>query len=81
MNITVHTNGSTIEIVQVGKANASFFPELPRDVALAHAPSAPPVTWNFTVTGTSLTGTKSTLIMQDGIVIPGTIAVQWQRKQ
>lgn len=81
MSVSVRISGSTIEIVQAGKPNASFFPELPREAALESAPTAPPVTWSLTVTGTGLMGTKSTLIMQDGAVVPGTVAVQWQRKQ
>ena len=56
-------NVSHIEVAQVGKPNASFFPSLPRETALASAATAKPITWDFQVTADgTLSGTKNTLI-------------------
>ncbi len=85
MNITVEidTNGQSqsIVITQNGKANASFFPELPRDVALKEAVNAEPIKWVLNLDDDdTLSGTKSTLILSDGVAITGTMNVTWKRK-
>ena len=85
MNITVEIKGSgqsqSIVITQNGKANASFFPELPREVALKEAVNAAPIKWTLTLADdNTLTGTKSTLILTDGTAVNGTMNVTWKRK-
>ncbi len=85
MNITVEiqTEGSSqnIVITQNGKANASFFPELPREVALKEAVNAKPIKWIFNINDDdTLSGTKSTLILSDGVASNGTLDVVWKRK-
>lgn len=63
MNILVKAkNRSEITITQTGKTNASFFPDLPRDLALQVAQNASPIEWNFSLkVQNTLTGTKKTL--------------------
>ena len=85
MNITVEIKSSgqsqNIVITQNGKANASFFPELPRDIALKEAVNADPIKWILTLDDDdTLSGTKSTLVMSDGSAITGTMNVTWKRK-
>ena len=85
MNITVEikTSGASqsIIITQNGKANASFFPELPREVALKEAINAEPIKWVFNLDDNdTLTGTKSTLIYSNGAASNGTLNVTWKRK-
>ena len=85
MNITVEiqTEGSSqnIVITQNGKANASFFPELPREVALKEAVNAKPIKWIFNINDDDTrSGTKSTLILSDGVAANGTLDVVWKRK-
>jgi hypothetical protein len=67
INVTVLKSGqdgtSTISITQAGKPNASFFPELPRKIALENAPTAQPLQWVLTMTDDdTMSGTKETLI-------------------
>ncbi len=85
MNITVEISSSgqsqNIIITQNGKANASFFPELPREIALKEAVNAAPIKWVLTLSDDdTLTGTKSTLILNDGAAKAGTMNVTWKRK-
>ena len=85
MNITVEIKssgqGQSIVITQNGKANASFFPELPREIALKEAVNADPIKWVLTLDDDdTLSGTKSTLVMSDGTAITGTMNVTWKRK-
>ena len=85
MNITVEVKSSgtsqNIIITQNGKANASFFPELPREIALKEAVNADPIKWVLTLSDDdTLTGTKSTLIFNDGTAKAGTMTVTWKRK-
>ena len=85
MNITVEikSEGSAqnIIITQNGKANASFFPELPREIALKEAVNAEPIKWVLRVDDdNTLSGTKSTLILNDGVASSGTMKVIWKRK-
>ena len=85
MNITVEIKasgqGQSIVITQNGKANASFFPELPRDIALKEAINAQPIQWIFNLDDNdTLSGIKSTLIYNDGTTSSGTLNVTWKRK-
>ncbi len=63
MNISITLKGNILEAVQTGKPNASFFPDLPREVALAAATRAEPVSWNLSLSDAdTLSGTKTTLL-------------------
>ena len=82
MNITVEIKANqSIVITQNGKSNASFFPELPREVALKEAVNAEPIKWVLNLDDNdTLRGTKSTLILSDGSAVSGTMQVTWKRK-
>ena len=85
MNITVEirTEGGSQKIVitQNGKANASFFTDLPREVALKAAVNAEPIKWILQADDNdTLSGTKFTLIPTDGGASSGTMNVKWKRK-
>ena len=85
MNITVEikntVEGKKILIKQNGRANASFFPELSRTVALKEAVNASPVTWLFSIVNDStLTGTKNTLIESNGAAIRADLNVTWKKR-
>lgn len=86
MNIKVEIQGSTIICTQTAKPNASFFPELPREVALAAAVDAKPITWTMTLSSsTTMTGTKRSLqvVMEAGTAVGaemGTTEVTWTRQ-
>jgi len=86
MNIQVEINGNTILCTQSGKSNASYFPELPREVALVAAMDAEPITWTMTLQDdATLIGTKQTLqaITDSGTAVGaemGTTTVTWKRQ-
>lgn len=85
MNITVEikntAEGKKILIKQNGRANASFFPELSRTVALKEAVNASPVTWLFSIVNdNTLSGTKNTLIESNGAAIRSDINVTWKKR-
>lgn len=83
MNIKVaaRNGGNEIEISQVGKSNASFFTELQRETALAAAPNAEPIKWNFKITSkSSLKGTKTTLLQDGDNAKEGTVPATWTKK-
>ena len=62
MNINVQIENNTLHCIQTGKPNASFFPELPRELALVVALDAEPIKWIMTlVDGMTLSGTKESL--------------------
>lgn len=77
-------NVSHVEVRQVGKPNASFYPALPREIALASAADAEPIVWRFTVTADgTLSGTKTTLVPSADSATgaaAGTESVQWIKK-
>lgn len=77
-------NVSQIEVKQVGKPNASFYPALPRETALASAADANPIVWNFNVTANgTLSGTKTTLVPSTESATgaaEGTESVSWTKK-
>ncbi|MBO4533024.1 MAG: hypothetical protein J5726_04930 [Treponema sp.] len=85
MNITVEIKASgssqSIVITQNGKANASFFTDLPRELALKEAVNADPIRWVLEASDdNTLKGIKSTLILNNGAAKSGTVSVTWKRK-
>lgn len=84
MNILVNQSGSNkdqIEIIQNARANASFYPDLPRQQALKEAVNADPIKWIFTlIDNNTLTGTKSTLVADGDSIHQGSVTVTWNRK-
>lgn len=86
MNIAVKIDeaedgSTTVEISQVGRANASFYPGLSREIALEAAASAPPIVWKFTLENDeTLSGTKNTLVAAGDKAEPGTVEVKWTKK-
>ncbi len=86
MNINIKIEAkneiNTIIITQQGSQNASFFPELPRNVALLAAKNAKPIQWTLILKdNNTLTGTKQTLsISNDNNAIPSVVDVTWTRK-
>ncbi|MBO5608370.1 MAG: hypothetical protein J5930_10840 [Treponema sp.] len=84
MNITVTLKGSSVLITQKGRSNASFFPELSRELALKNAANAEPISWNMTMTGQqSMKGTKTTLVEDEESetgIAKGTFEVEWKRQ-
>ena len=78
---TIDGKDTNLEIAQVGKSNASFFPELSREQALACAAKASPITWNFTLTSAdTLEGIKNTVIPTNDGIEQGTINSSWTRR-
>ena len=78
---TIEGKSTNLEITQVGKSNASFFPELPREQALACAATASPITWNFSLTSADkLEGVKNTVIATNDGPEQGTVNSSWSRK-
>jgi hypothetical protein len=62
MNIDVQINGSAVVISQSSKPNASFYPDLPREVAIVVAQNANPIEWVFSMTdANTLTGIQKTV--------------------
>ncbi len=62
MNISVRVENNKIIARQTSKANASFFPELPRELALTAAPLTDPLEWVMeAVHENKLTGIKKTI--------------------
>ena len=83
MNVTIETKNEQIIITQTGRANASFFPNLPRQVALQNALSAPPIKWILTIKDSNtLEGQKQTLLKNNANeqeVVVGFEKVVWQK--
>lgn len=78
---TIEGISTSLEITQVGKSNASFFPELPREQALACAQTASPITWNFSLTSAdTLEGVKNTVISTNSGTEKGTMSSTWSRR-
>ena len=82
IQITKLNSKNQIIITQQGKSNASFFPELPRNVALNVAKSANPIKWIFTLSDNdTLTGIKNTISLSNNDqTIPTETNVSWIRK-
>ncbi|MBP3710697.1 MAG: hypothetical protein J6I73_09930 [Treponema sp.] len=80
MNITVAVNGNSVTVTQAGKSNASFFPNLPRQIALEAATTAQPIIWNLSMQNSStLSGTKTTLVQSDDGAARGSVPVTWNK--
>lgn len=81
MNISVEIlSDNTIKISQKGKGNASFYPELPRNLALNAAISAPPIEWTLKIVeGNKLSGTKKTLLPDGDDYKIGNININWEK--
>lgn len=61
MTISVEFSNNDVTITQTGKPNASFFPELPREIALKNAIESKPIVWKLTLVNGELHGTKTSL--------------------
>lgn len=84
MTIQVSISGSSVHIQQVGRPNASYYPELPRDIALSVARTASPIEWELSLTDEdTLSGIKSTLEPSNNSsgAEQANIEVVWQRKR
>jgi hypothetical protein len=85
MNIQISISGDTVLATQTSKSNASFYPELPREIALVAAASASPIVWELSLISESqLAGTKTTLVpvVTDGKAISSEnskVTVIWSR--
>lgn len=85
MNVSISLSSDSpgeIIIAQNGKANASFYPELPRSIALKAALSAAPIKWVLTMSEANiLKGKKETLLPEDDgeNYKIGTLPVEWQK--
>ncbi len=85
MNISVSVDGSTFLARQESQSNASFFPELPREVALVKALDGSLIEWELTIENeNSLSGVKHTFgasLNNNGetIAIKEEIPVKWYR--
>jgi len=80
-SVSIGGKTTNLEISQVGKSNASFFPELPREQALACARTASPITWNFSLTSAdTLEGVKNTVIQTNDGTEQGSLSSTWNRK-
>ncbi len=85
MNVIITLEGEQLIALQESKSNASFFPELPREVALVKALEVNPIRWELTIENENLlTGFKHTYVAvydDEGNmnVIEGEIPVRWQR--
>lgn len=89
MNIHISVSSNTspdgdqtqLEIAQVGRPNASFYPELPREQAIECAAAGQPIKWNFTLTSAdTLEGTKTTAVLTAAGIELGTTRAVWTRK-
>lgn len=85
MNISVDiisgSSGTKIKIEQKSRSNASFFPELSRQVAMQQAVNAEPITWELSLTDeNTLSGIKNTLFESGSNVKKGSVSVTWKRK-
>ncbi|MBO4404744.1 MAG: hypothetical protein J5780_05370 [Treponema sp.] len=84
MNIQVAVEGTAVTVTQTGRSNASFFPDIPRPVALKNAASAEPVRWSLSINSDgTLSGTKNTLLLKAGSteeVFYGTVNVTWTKR-
>ena len=80
MNIDVNIEKNAVTITQTSKPNASFYPDLPREVALVAAQTAPPIEWIFTMTdANTLTGVQKTVRVAGAAASPVEVAAVWKR--
>lgn len=83
MNIGVELDGAKVVVTQKGRSNASFYPELSRELALKNVATASPIKWNLVAeTPNNLRGEKTTLA-EDSKSSTGasvvTISVEWEK--
>ncbi len=74
--------GKTFIVKQQSHPNASYFPEIPRNVAVEAASTASPVEYRLRLVGeNTLEGTKKTLVMNsgEGEASAGDIPVSWKK--
>ena len=70
-----------IIVTQNSKSNASFFPELPRNIALQAAVHAEPIQWILDINDeNNLKGIKQTLLPDGDSCTKGEIPVEWNKK-
>lgn len=85
MNVGVTVKGSNVTVVQKGRSNASFHPEISRELAVKAATDAEPIKWTLTTTSAvSMKGTKSTLVEDEQSstgVSSASIDVEWTKQQ
>lgn len=81
MNISVEINSrKQVVVTQKGRSNASYFPNLPRNLALNAALSADPITWKFSIVDSNtLSGLKTTLVSTAETYDYQDIQVTWNR--
>lgn len=84
MNISIsieENNGEQIiSVKQKGNSNASFYPELPRKIALDAAVSAPPMEWAMILMDNmTMEGTKTTLIQDNESFKVSQVPVSWKK--
>ncbi|MBQ9494529.1 MAG: hypothetical protein IJR50_02685 [Treponema sp.] len=80
MNIAVVVSGTSVTVTQAGKSNASFFPDLPRQIALQAATTAKPIIWNLSMQNDNMmSGTKTTLVQSDDGTAQGSVPVTWKK--
>ena len=85
MNISVQVSNNKIIAKQTSKANASFFPELPREFALTAAPETDPLEWVMEAVNENLMiGEKKTIeaVYDNGIPVSVkkiTVSAKWTR--
>lgn len=72
--------GQQVIVTQRGRSNASFFPNLPRNLALNAALSADPIIWKFSIVDSNtLSGLKTTLVSTADNYDYQDIQVTWNR--
>lgn len=86
MNISVEIRGNTVICTQSGQGNASYFPDIPREMALVAALDATPIVWTMQMTNeNTMVGTKESLkpIQQGNDLVgveTGTSSVTWSKQ-
>lgn len=82
IEIKVENNGGTkiLNVKQIGKFNASFYPDIPRQLVLEKAESASPIEWSLTLeNNTKLSGQKKSLSLNGTSVEETTTNVNWKK--
>lgn len=82
MNISVSIKDNTVIAEQTSRSNASFFPDLPREIALVVASTAEPIKWTLSlVDDNTLSGEKITLMPSGNEATLQSVAVTWKKTQ
>ena len=84
MNITIslsdNQDSQQILVTQSGRSNASYYPDLPRTIALNAAVTADPIQWTLVLSENNrLTGYKKTLLPSEDSYKIGTVQVEWNK--